>query len=47
MATKLIKLAVTVGYEVRANMWVYHFHNCVGESEKALLVLVSAKGIAD
>ena len=40
------KLAVTDGYEVQANVWVYlrdvidenRFHNCVGESEKAVLV---------
>ena len=48
-ALKTNKLAVAVGYEVRAKMWVYfgdvidenRFHNCVGESEKALLVPVS------
>ena len=46
---KTNKLAVAVGYEVQATMWVYfgdvvdenRFHNFVGESEKALLVPVS------
>ena len=50
-ALKTNKLAVAVGYEVRAKMWVYfgdvidenRFHNFVGESEKALLVPVSTK----
>ena len=45
------KLAVSDDWEVRANMSVYlrdviyenRFHNCVGESEKALLVPVSKK----
>ena len=47
-------LAVTKGYEVRANMYVYlkgvidvenPFQNCARESEKAVLVPVSTEGI--
>ena len=47
----LIILAVAVGQEVQANMWAYlrdvinenRSHNCVDESEKAILVPVSTK----
>ena len=47
--------AVTKGWEVRANMYVYlkgaidaenRFHKCVRELEKVPLVLLSTKGIS-
>ena len=49
------RLAVTNGQEVRANIQVFlgdvidenRFHNCVRESEQALLVLVSTEGAVE